>query len=244
MRTFLSCALLLLLLVSCSIPTLAMEERASTLPVIDGGKIIFEINLSEDDFLPAIRMWVSIIPGIASATGLTPDPTEPGVTTNLEAALAELRLVSAIGYKYPPLAKPDDILQIYTDQIGLNIGWLLAMRVDDPAIVMRLYTRPGLEGIFGIMVSVEDAEVFAIRTEGKIDLPAIADWMGRLVPQIMQMIHPAAPPPPMQPGESEPPVDLNPDDYNELDEYPEPESSPSSAVSEENQTNSQVPGGG
>lgn len=189
-------------LVGSAVPSLAGDVSYSPLPVYPGAKVDVEVNYSDKDFLPAMLEGIKLIPMLVPVafTRVSGPPSEDGSNQQMPAgmqlgiqaifneeninefstAIADLKHVSLVTYKVPKEGKGEAIADFYMQKLGLTKGWERSVRADQPRGIFRLYVKPDLEGIFGLVV--DRNQVIAFRTEGKVDLVALTRLTGKLMP--------------------------------------------------------------
>lgn len=182
----------LILGIMLSTAVLYAAEADSPIPVYPGSKVEFELNLTQKDFLPVIRQYISLVPGVLAgfiAGGEEPAGANPmaalasqDVINQVQAALAGLNLVSVVAYKPPKEVSAEKVVDLYVKELGLSKGWLTTLRVDQDQGTVRLYVKPELTAMFGVMVDAD--QVAAFRTDGKIDLVAIGKLAAKYAPLI------------------------------------------------------------
>ncbi len=191
------CFLLMALL---ALPSLAASAATAANPsVYPGANLQFEMTLTDKDFLPALKQFLPTIPGMigekmqAGQQGPQKPGTEQIAWTQLSSeqlakdlidAVGGLKKVSVGGYTLKS-ADGDKILQFYAQKIGLSSGWLQPLRFNDPKASFRLYVKPDLEEMFGLVVVPNQCIV--VRTEGKIDMAKLAKAAAQFAPMAMQM---------------------------------------------------------
>lgn len=176
------------------------------IPLYPGAKINMETNLTDKDFLPIIRQWIGAIPSIITS-GLQGDPemakklaNDPRVAAlqsvvneqsmkDLEAAISGLKSITAIDCTIPKSATDAKVSAFYMQKMGLSKGWTLTLRSESPMGRIRLYTKQDFESFFGFLVSPGRVDVF--RTQGKVDLVTLTNWITKIIPMVM-----SAPAPP------------------------------------------------
>ena len=163
---------------------------------------------------------------VAAAAGSGPSGLSKAQLKEFKNAISGLKQVSAIYYSIPSSVKPAQVSDFYVMKLGLTKAWMPTFRVENlydvakaampyvaPGVdanavkpetfdmVVRLYTRPGLDGIFGFMAG--RGQVMAFRTEGKIDLALIMKIGTQMIPNMTKPTAPAETIPP-QTGENMP----------------------------------------
>ncbi|MHB1001375.1 MAG: hypothetical protein ACYC27_19220 [Armatimonadota bacterium] len=200
--------ILVVMLVLACIPAMsAVVPKTSApavqfVPVYPGSSIEMETNLTDKDFLPIVRQWLTLMPGIVSSIVIPNDPAikqeiekDPRISAlmqacnekslkDLEIAISGLKLISAIQYSIPKNADQNKLADFYMQKLGLSKEWTLTLRVEDPKGTMRLYSKPDFEGLFGYVISPE--KVMAFRTQGKIDLVSVSNWVTKIIPIIIE----------------------------------------------------------
>ena len=177
--------------------------------IYPGSKLVFDMNLTEQDFLPALKKALPGLAGMASAR----IPGIPEVAQQASAgeaalsydALAKEVIAAVDGLKsvsvaYYELANADGakLTQFYAPKIGLTEGWNPVVRLDTPKGGFRLYVKPGLEEMFSLAVAPKGYVV--VHTTGPIDATKLAELAAKTIPQIMsrQAAPKAEPAPPTE----------------------------------------------
>lgn len=192
---------LFILGVMLSSASLYAAEADSSIPVYPGSKVEFELNLTQKDFLPVIRQWIGLIPGVIGKILATPEPgqqPDPDMqqalavgaqaARELEAAFAGVNQISVIVYPQPKNVSADKIGDFYVQHAGLGKGWTRPLMVQRPEGSAQLYVKPDLAGMFGIAVG--KGYVVAAKVDGKFDLVMIGKIFAELVPMIGMMRQP------------------------------------------------------
>lgn len=204
------CILFLALLILIAGIASAAVETTVSLPVYPGGKVGFELNLTEKDFLPALKELLPTIPGLVfSRAGVAPPkteatPDEPGTSKppswaneavgqmindtlvkELQAAIADLDRVSIVMYAIPEEVSSDQLADFYMRKLGLSKGWQSTLRANDPngRGFVRLYTKPDLAAMFGFVQG--KGQVLAFATDGRIDMLAVSRIISKFLPMMM-----------------------------------------------------------
>lgn len=185
--------LVILSLLWSAVPACA-QQASSPISPYPGTSAEFELNLTQQDFLPVIRQWITLVPGALAGylSGMPAGGEENAapqiaavmkdVAEQLQVALAGLTQVSVITFRRPEKVGTDQITDFYVRELGLNQGWLRTLAADRPEGSARLYVKPELVAMFGI--GITDEYVAVVRTEGKIDFAAIGDLAARYIPMI------------------------------------------------------------
>lgn len=184
----LPCLIALGLLVS-AIPL----QAQGPIPVYPGSKAEFELNLTQKDFLPLIRQWVGMIPGIAAGFAGAGGP--PGQNQQLlamgqdaarvlQASLANVSQISVVAYPQPKNASMEQLADFYVREMGLDNGWLRTFMGSRPEGSAMLYVKPDLTAIFA--AGAGRGYVAAARIDGKVDLEAIGSLVAKYAPMITQ----------------------------------------------------------
>lgn len=180
------------LLLASSFPAFgATAADPSTYP---GSGLQFEMTFTDKDFLPALKQFLPMIPGMIGE-GLQQGPQKPGVqpaastdlsneqlAKDLMDALSGLKKVSVSGYSLKS-SDPGKVLQFYAQKIGLSSGWNQPLKFNDPNASFRLYVKPDLAEMFGLFVA--PTQFVVIRTEGRIDVAKLAGMAGKFVPMFI-----------------------------------------------------------
>jgi ribosomal protein L7/L12 len=185
----------LILGVMLSSAALFAAEAASLIPVYPGSKVEFELNLTQKDFLPVIRQWIGLIPGVVGKIMATPEPgqqPDPAMQQALvagalaaqqvQAALAGVNQISVIAYTQPKNVSADKIADFYIQKMALGKGWVRPFMVQRPEGSAQLYVKPDFAGMFGI--GVGKGYVVAAKVDGKIDLVMLGRIFAELAPMI------------------------------------------------------------
>ena len=183
---------------ACIVIALLLVLLTGVLPaaesVYPGSKLVFDMNLTEQDFLPALK---KAMPGMAGIIGTRiPGAPQGAETAELDAmakeVVAALDGLKSVSVAYYELAGVDaaKLTQFYAPKIGLNEGWNPVVRMMDPKGKgsFRLYVKPDLEEIFGL-ASFPTGYV-VVHTTGKIDATRLAELAAKAIPQIMSSVKP------------------------------------------------------
>jgi hypothetical protein len=181
-----------------ALPTCA---STSSLPIYAGSKVNLELNLSENDLLPAIKQTVlSFVPMWQKACDDEQDLVDEknqlsklttpisiidleAVISDLQTAIKGLKKVQVVAYQLPPNIQSDILPNFYMQKLGLSKGWSSIIRIQDAGKVFRMYSKPNMEGLF--ILSVNYPRVVAILTDGKIDATKIGNIFAKIATQIM-----------------------------------------------------------
>jgi hypothetical protein len=191
--------------------------------IYPGSKLVFDVNLTEQDFLPALKQ---ALPGMAGLVGTRIPGYSPAAPSEQLDALAKevvdsLKGLKSVSVAYYELANPDGakITQFYAPKIGLTEGWNPVVRLDTPKGGFRLYVKPGLEEMFSLAVAPNGYVV--VHTTGPIDATRLAELAAKTIPQIISSR--PAPVPEPEPGPSvEPAPEPAPDEVPAEEPAPEP----------------------
>lgn len=182
-----------MLCIIAAVPTFA-QTAMQKIPVYPGSKIKTEMNLTDKDFIPIVRQWIRIIPtlfelAIQSDTSSVDNVGEIGAiqtlfddesVKKLESAFSKLESVRIIDYTLPSGVDAAKVSDFYLQKLGLTKGWTLTIRTEGADSSFRLYSKPNFEGFFGLLVKQNEVTVFI--TAGRIDVPAISEWLMRAIP--------------------------------------------------------------
>lgn len=183
----------LALLIVLSSLSAAAAPVASNSGVYPGSKLNFELMLTEKDFLPALKQFVPMIPGVGQVDAACAQIASEQFAKDLSEAIAGLKSVSVKGYILNG-GDEEKLIQFYAQKVGLSVGWTQTMRVSDPRGSIRLYVKPELTAMFGLVYTGQ--QIVIIRTDGKIDVERLAKIAAQLIPMAMhaEQTAPAAPP--------------------------------------------------
>lgn len=192
--------------------------------VYPGSKLVFDMNITEQDFLPALK---KALPGMTGIIGTRiPGAPQGAETAEFDAmakeVVAALDGLKSVSVAYFELAGVDaaKLTQFYAPKIGLNEGWNPVVRMMDPKGKgsFRLYVKPDLEEIFGL-ASFPTGYV-VVHTTGKIDATRLAELAAKAIPQIMSSRQPV---PQAEPAPTtEPAPEPTPEPTPEPSPTPEP----------------------
>ena len=193
----------------------------ATESVYPGSKLVFDMNLTEQDFLPALKKALPGLVGIASSripgipeAAQQPSACEAALTYDALAkeVLAAVEGLRSVSVSYYELAKPNaaKLIQFYGPKVGLGEDWRPIVRVEDPKGQgsFRLYVKPGLEEMFSLAVAPKGYVV--VHTTGPIDMTRLAELAAKIIPDMMSR-QPApktepAPEPSPEPGPAKAPT--------------------------------------
>lgn len=201
------CAVLLLGLV---VP--AMCALPNDMPIYPKGKVDFELTLTEQDFLPAIKQFIPTIPQIAQqAIGVKMgnDEAKKAIQSvfnddfvkELSACISGLQKVSVTSFTVPKGTTPAALGDFYVLKFGLTKGWQKTLRAEQGSSFVRLYTMPDLAAMLAI--AMDGQRVVLANTEGKIDFAGLTKLATKMVPlamQIPRMMQQPTPAPDAQPA--------------------------------------------
>lgn len=196
MRSRLVCLIILLAALSAAVPLYA-QQAAPPIPPYPGSKAEFELNLTQQDFLPVIRQWITLAPGALAGFLSQSGPVQgmdqnasneiaqvmKDVATELQSVLAGLNQVSVLAYRRPEQAGAEQITDFYMRELALGQDWLRPFAVDRPEGSAKVFVKPDLAAMIGIGVSSEYVAV--ARTEGKIDFTALGAMAAKYIPMIV-----------------------------------------------------------
>jgi hypothetical protein len=185
-----------ILVLATAISSYALPSM-KTIPLYPGAKVSTETNLTSKDFLPVIRQWLLMAPGILNSALQNNTETTNGQASEehlnilkstfnnqsikeLEGAISGLESISVVDYNLTKSATSEKVSDFYMQKLGLSKGWTLTLRTEIPNATIRLYTKEGFESFFGLMNTPGKVTVF--RTQGKIDLLAISKWATKVIP--------------------------------------------------------------
>ncbi|HEY3297149.1 MAG TPA: hypothetical protein VGK34_00725, partial [Armatimonadota bacterium] len=158
-------------------PSLSGE---SPLPVLPDGKIFLRVDLSQEDFVPAIRNGIVKMMqdlsvdagGNASANipvtkGENPDPNagtpapsagkvpvlDEKSIEQVRNALAGLTDINAVAYKLCVMQSTDAVCTFYVQRMKLDNGWTKLIRLDLPTLTAMAYQKKDQGPIFALFVS-------------------------------------------------------------------------------------------
>ena len=181
--------------------------------VYPGSKLVFDMNLTEKDFLPTVKKVLPAMMGFASARipGVPQAGENPAVSYDelAKEVVASLDGLKSVSVAYYELAGVDaaKLTQFYAPKIGLNEGWNPVVRVESPKGQgsFRLYVKPDLEEIFSLAASPKGYVV--VHTTGKIDATRLAELAAKTIPAIMsrQPVPKAEPAPAPEPAPDQAP---------------------------------------
>lgn len=182
--------IILAMLVVASLVTATSAFGASD--AYPGAKLMFQMNLTESDFLPALKQFLPALPDTISEIAKQHDPNAEALAKfpvkdlaqDLIYALEGLKSVSVTGYDIKG-ADSGKLVQFYTEKMGLTKGWLSVIKADHPQGVARLYVKPGVEEMFGLGVHPKGYVV--VHTTGKIDTARLGKLASKLLPAAIMM---------------------------------------------------------
>lgn len=209
------CFLCVLFLISC----LGVKaQQAQPLPIYPGSKVALEIDVTESDFLPAMLQLLSVVPMFATPEGKSSSAISPEervdseqlgtgtakpqvaetivkvfneeLSRSLQEAFKELKRLSVVSYVLPKNARASQVCEFYMQKLGLTKGWRNVLRVENTQ-VLRIYAKPGLEGVF--VFARSDDRVLVARTEGKINLDPLMQLVAKFGTAFAEVFKQSAP---------------------------------------------------
>ena len=157
--------------------------------VYPGSKLVFDMNLTEKDFLPALKRALPAMTGIIGSKipGAPEGMETPQFDALAKEVVAALDGLKSVSVAYYELAGVDagKLTQFYAPKIGLNEGWNPVVRLESPKGQggFRLYVKPDLEEMFSLAVAPKGYVM--VHTTGKIDATKLAELAAKTIPQIM-----------------------------------------------------------
>ena len=175
--------LTVLLAVSAMLATCA----AYAVPAYPESKLLMEMTLTDQDFLPAIKAFIPAMPGIISAVakseGEMPEGMEslfsPEIGQDVSKAVSGLKSVSTSVFEMKS-ADEEKLLEFYIQKFGLTKGWSQTLKGGDARGFIALYVKPGLEETFGLVVYPQGYIVS--RTIGPVDVALLAKTFAKMIP--------------------------------------------------------------
>lgn len=190
MRSRILLSLIILGIVLSAVPLLAQ----GAIPVYPGSKPEFALDLTQKDFLPVIRQFIGMVPGLvgkivgAQPSGQADPELEQALAAGAQAAqavsaaLAGVNQISVVAYPMPKKLSVDKVSDFYIQKAGLSKGWLRPVMVQRPEGSVQLYVKPDMAGIFGFAVG--KGYVVAAKVDGRIDLVGLGKVLSELLPMI------------------------------------------------------------
>jgi hypothetical protein len=188
------------LLVSLALPACAAPEVAGPIPAFPKSQVMFEVNLTQKDFLPTIKQLLPSVAGFAfrmsggsgdgnKSIGPVSEQMMASVLagtaeSEIKAAIAGLNNVSVLVYNVPQGTTMDQVAEFYMQKLGVS-KWNRVIRYDVDKDSVRFYVKPDLESMFCLIGTKE--QVICAESNGKIDLAAIS----RLVSKVMTSMAPS-----------------------------------------------------
>lgn len=171
--------------------TLPTDLRDTILPIYPGAQVFLEINLSEEDLLPAVKQLLVFLPSalrvinsnhVESGTHEAQPPKSPSaeqdidlnvLANDIKDMVKDLDRVSVVIYQLSSTAPMEELPDFYMQKLGLTKGWTSIIRIQDSNQIFRMYSKPGMEGIF--VLSVRHPTVIAMQTHGKLDVAKLGE---------------------------------------------------------------------
>jgi len=199
-RTAAIVALVMVASVTCYAQDAAnAPEKSLDIPVFTGGKVMADVSLSNQDFLPMLKESIKALG--TKSTGPVPPQVkmlESLDLDSLDAALANLQAVRGLVYTLPSadsLGAIEEFYQSFASKQGWNRTVLL--HPNENAAV-NVFAK-GTQGVFGFFVKKEGSgyTVMAGSTQGMLDIPKLIEWAkkagGVFVLHRSEMMQPSAP---------------------------------------------------
>lgn len=159
-----------------------------------GGKVVTEINLSDDDVLGIIKQAIPAIGDVVkdlvpaagegaqnslSAVGFVAMAASTIDTTGLSEAIAGVKNVRVLIAKYPGAVSPEKFLREF-DKGAAKAGPFNKILSDfgfSPGAV-AIYALPNNGGCMGFAYNPSAHAVYALRVVGGVDVPKLIKWAG------------------------------------------------------------------
>jgi len=151
------------------------------IPAPPNSTLVTEINLSESDILGMIK---AAIPAFAEAVTSTPGELSYLISQlNLNAlvdSIRDVKQIRVVQYRLLPGIDSKGILDFYDQSLPDLEGWsrLLYDISALPKGAAAIYTRSGQDFLI-VGVDPSKNAVFAARTVGFVDVPKLAEWVGK-----------------------------------------------------------------
>lgn len=151
------------------------------IPAPPNSTLVTEINLSESDILGMIK---AAIPAFAEAVTSTPGELSYLISQlNLNAlvdSIRDVKQIRVVQYRLLPGIDSKGILDFYDQSLPDSEGWsrLLYDISALPKGAAAIYTRSGQDFLI-VGIDPSKNAVFAARTVGFVDVPKLAEWVGK-----------------------------------------------------------------
>lgn len=153
-----------------------------------GARLSFQMNLTDKDFLPALKEFLPAIPGIiqdAQKSGKKIDgmPQLPydEIAKAIVDSLAGLKTVTVTGYDLQPLDTAK-ITQFYAEKMSPAKGWNRLLMVDKAGIALGAYSTTNADQLFGFVTYPKG--YITVQTSGKIDVAKFGDIVSKILPSV------------------------------------------------------------
>lgn len=166
-----------------------------------GGKIVTEINFSDDDVLgmikqviPALGDLVREIVASGPATGAVPVPMAALANldmTGLAEAIKDIRNVRMIIARYAGSPDPEVLLRQFND--GVAKAGKFNKVVSDFGFspgMFAMYVEPGNTGYILVAYDPGQKNLYAARIVGSVDVPALMRWAGEVIKTVAPAMTP------------------------------------------------------
>lgn len=229
---------LLVVLVAIVLGAMPVAAEVITPPAINmpyGGKIVTEINLSDNDVLGIVKQSIPAVgdvlkdmaPAIAGQVGMEPTSNWAEMINldEFSQAVAGVKDVRLLIARYPQTMTPQRFLSEFT--AGVAKTGRFNKTVSDfgffPGSV-ALFSAPENGGIIGFAFNPNEHVAYAVRVVGGLDMPELIRWSGQIAKYFMHNRTKVVPDTVDQPYDDQPPATEEKSLENEhsTDTSPEP----------------------
>mgnify|MGYP005848145493 CR=1 FL=1 len=188
-----------------------------------GGKVVTEVNLSDDDVLGMMKQMIPVLGDVMRETmdkiqgmdGGMPPPVAAlaGLDmTGLAEAIQDIRNVRLIIARYSGDPDPETLLRQFNDgvakagrfnKIASDFGFMPGM--------FAMYAESGNSGYMAAAYDASGRTLYAARIVGSVDMPKLIKWVGSAA----QLIIPMAMPPMGMGQDSWPDFDANTQQFSD-----------------------------
>lgn len=165
---------------------LAEDEPIMDLPIYPGGEATLEVNLTQEDILPALQ---AMLPMFAGRLGGKADGVKP---EDVAAVLKDVSVIQVVQVDIDNKgADVRDIARYYCSNIPSGrwsrIFWQTSDKKGCPSETTAIYCRPDAEGFYGFKVSAIEQDdrtikqVTAARIDGKLDLEKLVSLAAKIL---------------------------------------------------------------
>lgn len=176
----------------CALAVSAAAASVAAPPAINlpaGGKVVTEINVSDEDVLGMVKSSIPAIAdvlknltaGESGSSRALPEWAKSISTQELSEAISGVRGIRVIIARYAKPIEPEK----FVEQFGMGVVKLgqfnsIATDFGTLPVAAGLYAAPENAGMVGFAYSRASGTAYAVRIVGGLDLPKLIHWAGEV----------------------------------------------------------------